>query len=80
MVPKSTLTRTTMNDQDPNLTADAEESHRTKGLLRLTMACNERCPFCNVPVEDYARLATTPGGNPAAYFNAIVDGLLCSGG
>jgi len=32
-----------------------EETHRTKGLLRLTMACNERCPFCNVPVEDYAR-------------------------
>ncbi len=31
-----------------------EPSHRTKGLLRLTMACNERCPFCNVPVEDYA--------------------------
>ena len=30
-----------------------ESSHRTKGLLRLTMACNERCPFCNVPVEDY---------------------------
>lgn len=35
--------------------ANAEESHRTKGLLRLTMACNERCPFCNVPVEDYKR-------------------------
>lgn len=34
---------------------DAEESHRTKGLLRLTMACNERCPFCNVPMEDYPR-------------------------
>ncbi|MFZ5480006.1 MAG: radical SAM protein [Myxococcota bacterium] len=34
---------------------DAEPSHRTKGLLRLTMACNERCPFCNVPVEDYPR-------------------------
>lgn len=33
----------------------AEESHRTKGLLRLTMACNERCPFCNVPAEDYPR-------------------------
>ncbi|MEC8422495.1 MAG: radical SAM protein, partial [Myxococcota bacterium] len=32
-----------------------EESHRTKGLLRLTMACNERCPFCNVPAEDYER-------------------------
>lgn len=33
----------------------AEASHRTKGLLRLTMACNERCPFCNVPAEDYPR-------------------------
>lgn len=31
-----------------------EEHHRTKGLVRVTMACNERCPFCNVPVEDYA--------------------------
>lgn len=30
-------------------------AHRTKGLLRLTMACNERCPFCNVPMEDYPR-------------------------
>ncbi len=30
-----------------------ESHHLTKGLLRLTMACNERCPFCNVPVEDY---------------------------
>jgi MoaA/NifB/PqqE/SkfB family radical SAM enzyme len=34
--------------------AQVESHHRTKGLLRLTMACNERCPFCNVPVEDYA--------------------------
>jgi MoaA/NifB/PqqE/SkfB family radical SAM enzyme len=33
----------------------AESHHRTKGLLRLTMACNEKCPFCNVPVEDYPR-------------------------
>ena len=33
--------------------ANAEDSHATKGLLRLTMACNERCPFCNVPQEDY---------------------------
>ena len=32
-------------------------AHRTKGLLRLTMACNERCPFCNVPMEDF-------GGRP----------------
>ncbi|MCP4805165.1 MAG: radical SAM protein [Proteobacteria bacterium] len=30
-----------------------EESHRAKGLVRLTMACNERCPFCNVPAEDF---------------------------
>jgi organic radical activating enzyme len=36
-----------------NSTPNGEQSHRTKGLLRLTMACNERCPFCNVPVEDY---------------------------
>ena len=32
-----------------------EQTHRTKGLLRLTMACNEKCPFCNVPAEDYRR-------------------------
>ena len=35
------------------MAVSAEESHQTKGLLRLTMACNERCSFCNVPVEDY---------------------------
>ncbi len=35
-----------------------EESHRAKGLVRLTMACNERCPFCNVPAEDYPSRAT----------------------
>jgi pyruvate-formate lyase-activating enzyme len=33
---------------------NTEHNHTTKGLVRLTMACNERCPFCNVPVEDYA--------------------------
>ena len=32
-----------------------EHSHQTKGLIRLTMACNERCSFCNVPVENYQR-------------------------
>jgi MoaA/NifB/PqqE/SkfB family radical SAM enzyme len=47
---------TTQAAQQP----DAEQSHRTKGLLRLTMACNERCPFCNVPVEDYRRPTPTP--------------------
>ncbi|MEC7983822.1 MAG: radical SAM protein [Myxococcota bacterium] len=33
-----------------------EDSHQTKGLIRLTMACNERCPFCNVPMEAYQKL------------------------
>jgi len=44
-------------DGDP---INVERSHRTKGLLRLTMACNERCPFCNVPVEDYPRPTPPP--------------------
>ena len=45
-----------MANRDPSQpsAANAEESHTTKGLLRLTMACNEQCPFCNVPVEDYS--------------------------
>ena len=29
-----------------------ERHHLTKGLVRLTMACPERCAFCNLPVED----------------------------
>ncbi len=56
------------------LAATGEEHHRTKGLLRLTMACNERCPFCNVPVEDYAR--PTP---PEAELYAAVDEFVASG-
>lgn len=40
--------------------AATEQSHRTKGLLRLTMACNEQCPFCNVPAEDYPRKTPPP--------------------
>jgi MoaA/NifB/PqqE/SkfB family radical SAM enzyme len=46
-----------MANPDPSQTStlNAEESHATKGLVRLTMACNEKCPFCNVPAEDYAR-------------------------
>ncbi len=51
-----------------------EQSHRTKGLLRLTMACNERCPFCNVPVEDYPR--PTP---PEAEVDAELDAFVQSG-
>jgi len=42
------------DDHRPS-TQNEEESHATKGLVRLTMACNEKCPFCNVPQEDYAQ-------------------------
>lgn len=47
-----------MANPDPTQPSDlnAEQSHTTKGLLRLTMACNEKCPFCNVPAEDYPKL------------------------
>lgn len=51
-----------------------ESSHRTKGLVRLTMSCNERCLFCNVPVEDYA--VPTP---PAAEIEAQVDDFVATG-
>ena len=54
--------------------ASAEASDRTKGLLRLTMACNERCPFCNVPVEDYA--VVTPSAEEIA---AQLRAFLASG-
>jgi len=54
--------------------ASAEASDRTKGLLRLTMACNERCPFCNVPFEDYA--VVTP---PAVEIAAQLEAFLASG-
>ena len=60
-----------------------EESHRTKALLRLTMACNERCPFCNVPMEDYA-VRTPPFEEVQAELQAILDAgdktLTISGG
>lgn len=62
---------------------DAEESHRTKGLLRLTMACNERCPFCNVPMEDYPQ-RHTPEPELRAQIAAFAEGaertLTISGG
>jgi len=60
-----------------------EESHRTKALLRLTMACNERCPFCNVPMEDYA-VRTPPFEEVQAELQTILDAgektLTISGG
>ncbi len=60
-----------------------EDSHRTKGLLRLTMACNERCPFCNVPVERYRR-PTPPQEEVQAELQRFLDAeeqtLTISGG
>lgn len=55
-------------------TPKAEEHHRTKGLLRVTMACNERCPFCNVPVEDYPRATA-----PMSELDAELDAFIASG-
>lgn len=71
-------------DAQPTTEAPAgESSHRTKGLLRLTMACNERCPFCNVPMEDYARPTPTPAETDAdlqAFFDDGAETLTISGG
>ena len=67
----------------PPPAAQAEDSHRTKGLLRLTMACNERCPFCNVPAEDY-HPRTPPPEDIEAQLDAFVESgertLTVSGG
>ena len=51
------MSSTTRTATPPAGSIGGEDSHRTKGLLRLTMACNERCPFCNVPAEDYEVLS-----------------------
>ncbi|MCK6523112.1 radical SAM protein, partial [Myxococcota bacterium] len=56
-------------------TAQAEESHLTKGLVRLTMVCNERCPFCNVPAEAYPTAPT-----PEAVIDGQIATLLAEGG
>ena len=55
--------------------AQAEESHLTKGLVRLTMVCNERCPFCNVPAEDFPAAPT-----PEAVIDGQIAALLAEGG
>jgi MoaA/NifB/PqqE/SkfB family radical SAM enzyme len=60
-----------------------EESHRAKGLVRLTMACNERCPFCNVPAEDYPSRPTPQEELEAqlqAFLEAGEETLTISGG
>jgi pyruvate-formate lyase-activating enzyme len=54
-------------DPNPGPSDSAEASHTTKGLLRLTMACNEACPFCNVPQEDYPK--------PTPPFERVLDEL-----
>ena len=58
-------------DVTPRASA-TEQNHRTKGLLRLTMACNERCPFCNVPAEDYAR-KTPPSAEIDQQLQAFIE-------
>lgn len=54
--------------------AGGDERHQTKGLLRLTMACNERCVFCNVPVEDFRPV--TPS---RAALTSELDAFIASG-
>ena len=81
---QSTLSRTMSDHNPPNQGAlTAEASHQTKGLLRLTMACNERCPFCNVPVEDYPNPTPTKEAvaeELAAFVASGEQTLVISGG
>ena len=60
-----------------------EASHRTKPLLRIPWACNERCPFCHVPMEDY-EVRTPPMEQLRAELAEILDSgartLTLSGG
>ena len=51
-----------------------EQTHQTKGLIRLTMVCNERCSFCNVPMEDYPSWPT-----PEEELQRQVSALVSSG-
>lgn len=70
-------------DTDAESRPAGEASHRTKGLLRLTMACNERCPFCNVPAEDYPSLTPPMADTEAELQRFLDDGadtLTISGG
>jgi len=73
-----------MNAELPAVDPESQEaSHRTKPLLRITWACNERCPFCNVPMEDYA-VRTPPMEQLREELKAILDSgaktLTLSGG
>jgi pyruvate-formate lyase-activating enzyme len=55
---------------DASVPRAAEDSHATKGLIRLTMVCNERCPFCNVPMEDFPS-QPTPESEVVAQLDAF---------
>lgn len=70
------MTRRALPIADPGIGAPAvgEAHHLTKGLVRVTMACNERCPFCNVPVEDYPEPTPTD-----AELDAQLEAFLASG-
>lgn len=60
-----------------------DNPNRTRGILRLTLACNERCVFCNEPTERYDRLSVAPE-SVAEQLDAFVstrqDTLTISGG
>lgn len=60
--------------RDRSSNGSVEDHHRTKGLLRLTMACHERCAFCNVPVEQHSDEAT-----PAAELDRTLRSFAESG-
>ncbi|MBW2455167.1 MAG: radical SAM protein [Deltaproteobacteria bacterium] len=60
-----------------------DSHHLTKGLMRLTMACNERCRFCNVPVTEGPATALAAAEATAALHSFAASGertLTISGG
>ena len=57
--------------------------NRTRGILRLTLACNERCVFCNEPTERYDRTAVSSESvaqQLEAFVHTRQDTLTISGG
>jgi len=60
-----------------------DRDHRTKGLLRLTMACNEQCRFCNLPAPEHSATALGTAEATAAVHAFAASGertLTLSGG
>jgi pyruvate-formate lyase-activating enzyme len=61
----------------------ASNPNRTRGILRLTLACNERCVFCNEPTERYERSSVSPEAvrrQLQAFVRDRADTLTISGG